>query len=222
MNKRAIQRYVAHAPKAISGNNGHTTTLKVARTLHNGFGLCGDELLHWLGVYNARLSDQWTDRELEHKAEAAESSDYDKPRGWMLDPRQFATPTRFTIQPANNAANPPAPCRRYVLTPDTTDVFYSNSFIRARTHAQRAGESEISVVSVEEAVVPPSLEATEVPDLVCVKVGNFRSDPLIAVALEVFKTGVADEWTKLQSPPTLSAVAVAEKKARIAAKERAK
>jgi hypothetical protein len=58
MNK--IGDYIERAPEAKSGQGGHNTTLRVARTLYNGFALSRDQVLEWLRVYNARLSEKWT------------------------------------------------------------------------------------------------------------------------------------------------------------------
>jgi hypothetical protein len=80
----SIERYVMTAPLAVSGSNGHGVTLGVGRTLYNGFGLSREETLKWLQVYNTRLAEKWTERELEHKTDSAVRGSYDKPRGWML------------------------------------------------------------------------------------------------------------------------------------------
>ena len=87
MNCR-IRRYLEHAPEATSGSGGHLTTLRVARSLHNGFALDRQEVLEGLRAYNSRLSDKWSERELEHKADSAATGTYDKPRGWMLGDEQ--------------------------------------------------------------------------------------------------------------------------------------
>jgi hypothetical protein len=79
-----VRRYIEQAPEAISGSGGHSTTLKVARCLYNGFGLDECQVFAWLKAYNARLTDTWSDRELIHKAKSAATGTYDKPRGWML------------------------------------------------------------------------------------------------------------------------------------------
>jgi hypothetical protein len=79
-----IRRYLNRAPEAIPGQGGHNITLRVARSLYNGFGLSRDQVFDWLQVYNTRLTDKWTVRELEHKADSAASGTYDRPRGWML------------------------------------------------------------------------------------------------------------------------------------------
>ena len=98
---------------------GHLTTLRVARCLYNGFGLSCQQVFECLRVYNSRLADKWTDRELLHKAQSAASGTYDKPSGWML--------------PATDATAP---------------SYSQSSFTRARTHARACQESEISVASV--------------------------------------------------------------------------
>jgi hypothetical protein len=116
-----IRRYIDQAPEAISGSGGHMTTLRVARCLFNGFGLDRQEVFEGLKVYNSRLADKWTDRELMHKADSAASGTYDKPSGWML--------------PATDATAP---------------SYSQPSLTRARAHAQASQESEISVASVPE------------------------------------------------------------------------
>ena len=60
----SIRAYIDRAPAAISGQRGHYTTLRVARTLYNGFGLCRDQVLESLWIYNRRLSEKRTEREL--------------------------------------------------------------------------------------------------------------------------------------------------------------
>ena len=92
-----VRAYIERAPEAISGNDGHGTTFRVARTLFNGFGLSRDQVLEGLHVYNARLPDKWSDRELTHKADSAVHAMYDKPRGWMLNRRQSWEPKRISI-----------------------------------------------------------------------------------------------------------------------------
>ena len=104
-----ISNYIDRAPLAISGQRGHDTTLRVARSLYNGFALSRDQVLQCLRVYNARLSEKWSERDLAHKADSAEQGKYDKPRGWMLK-RGSQEPPKITIRP-------PTFVRRYVLGP---------------------------------------------------------------------------------------------------------
>jgi hypothetical protein len=145
-----IRTYIERSPEAISGQGGHNTTLRVARALYNGFALSHDQVLEWLQVYNSRLSDRWTARELEHKADSAASGIYDKPRGWMLG-RHEAKPRRIVIQPPKISNNGWKPTKRYVLATDATDVFYSQATVCARACAQSHGESEVSVALVADA-----------------------------------------------------------------------
>ena len=97
MNPQA-RKYIESAPEAISGSGGHLTTLKVARSLYNGFGLDRQAVLEGLRAYNSRLSDKWSDRELEHKADSAATGNYDKARGWMLDNEHPGPRKIFMIQ----------------------------------------------------------------------------------------------------------------------------
>jgi hypothetical protein len=151
MNSR-IRAYIERAPEAISGHGGHNTTLRVARTLYNGFALSRDQVLEGLHVYNARLSEKWTPRELEHKADSASTGTYDKPRGWMLGEDE-SEPRRIVIRPAKIANGGWKTVKKYVFATDATDVFYSQSAIhaRARACARSRGESEITVASVADA-----------------------------------------------------------------------
>jgi len=149
-----IRAYVDRAPEAISGSGGHATTLRVARSLFNGFGLSRQETLGWLRVYNARLRDKWTDRELEHKADSAANASYDKPRGWML--ATLATLVSHT-QPAGEivvrgGSHPPIGAKRgkkYVLATLATLVSHTQPTVtRAPAHARADWDSKISVATV--------------------------------------------------------------------------
>lgn len=155
MNDR-IRTYIERAPEAISGQGGHNTTLRVARALYNGFALSRDQVLEWLQVYNSRLSERWTARELEHKADSAARGRYDKLRGWMLGPGR-SEPRRIVIGAAKNASQGWKPTKKYVLATDAMDVFYSQPTKHARTRAraQSYGESEITVASVADASKNP-------------------------------------------------------------------
>jgi hypothetical protein len=104
-----ISNYINHAELAISGQGGHPTTLRVARCLYNGFALSRDEVLKWLRVYNERLDEKWTEKELAHKADDAVKGPYDKPRGWMLKSGS-QEPPKVTIRPSTFV-------HRYVLDP---------------------------------------------------------------------------------------------------------
>ncbi len=61
------QKIIGRARLAVSGEGGHNTTFAVACKLAR---LTEDEdtLMRWMGSYNERLDDKWTDWELYHKA----------------------------------------------------------------------------------------------------------------------------------------------------------
>jgi hypothetical protein len=152
-----IRAYIARAPEAISGSGGHSTTLRVARALFNGFELTRDDVLRWLKVYNARLSDKWTDRELEHKADSAARATYDKPAGWMLSTHATGFPNSPKAGACKKVAvfsEKPTPvgvkkAKKYVLATHATGFSHS-PVMCAHTHtrAQSHPESKKSVASV--------------------------------------------------------------------------
>jgi hypothetical protein len=122
MNHQA-RKYIESAPEAISGSGGHLTTLRVARSLYNGFALDRQEVLEGLRAYNLRLSDKWSDRELEHKADSAAAETYDKPRGWMLGgeqsgPREiYMTPAKTATEGAKRVEKGQEFRHKYILAP---------------------------------------------------------------------------------------------------------
>ena len=143
----SIRAYVARAPAAISGQRGHDTTLRVARTLYNGFALSHHQVLEWLRFYNARLSNKWSDRELAHKADSAERGEYDKPRGWLLTEYQ-SEPRRILIRAEKITGQGQKNAKKYVLATDATDISHTSCMqAHARAYAQSRSESEISVAS---------------------------------------------------------------------------
>ena len=68
--EQEARKIIARSKLAVSGDGGHNTTFAVACTLAK---LSGEEetLMRWLRAYNERLDEQWTERELYHKAEGA-------------------------------------------------------------------------------------------------------------------------------------------------------
>ena len=130
----SIRGYIDRAPAAISGQRGHDTTLRVARTLYNGFGLCRDQVLEWLRIYNRRLSEKWTERELAHKADSALRGPYDKPRGWLLT-GHHSEPRRISIRAPENTSRGQKIAKKYVLATDATDISHTSRMC-ARAHAQ--------------------------------------------------------------------------------------
>jgi len=143
----SIRAYVARAPAAISGQRGHYTTLRVARTLYNGFALSHHQVLEWLRIYNRRLSEKWTERELAHKADSAVRGTYDKPRGWLLTPHH-SEPRRISICAPEITSRGQKIAKKYVLATDATDISHTSRMqAHARAYAQSRSESEISVAS---------------------------------------------------------------------------
>jgi hypothetical protein len=136
-----IRRYIDHAPEAISGQGGHSTTLKVARCLFNGFGLDECQVFTWLQTYNARLADKWTDRELLHKAKSAAEATYDKPRGWMLATvatvSGYTQPSSVAVWGAKKTPLGTKKGKKYVLATVATELCYIPSAAsRARTRTR--------------------------------------------------------------------------------------
>jgi hypothetical protein len=82
--ERAIA-YLAKIPGAVSGCGGHAQTFEAARAVVYGFGLGVEAGLEILGKhYNPRCQPPWSEKELRHKCEEADSVPFDKPRGWLL------------------------------------------------------------------------------------------------------------------------------------------
>jgi hypothetical protein len=81
---RAI-KYLAKVPPAISGQGGHDQTLEAARIVAWGFDL-GAEVAYQIlaSHYNPRCQPPWTEKELRHKCEEADTVPFGKSRGWLL------------------------------------------------------------------------------------------------------------------------------------------
>lgn len=79
-----ISRYLSQVPGAISGQEGHKQTFKVAMILYNGFGLEESEALRWLEDYNEKCQPKWTEKELRHKVSEAAKQTYKDKRGHLL------------------------------------------------------------------------------------------------------------------------------------------
>jgi len=82
---RAIA-YLARIPPAVSGQGGHNQTMDAARVIVWGFDL-GPEFGYSILAqhYNPRCDPPWSERELRHKCAEANTVDYGKPRGWLLN-----------------------------------------------------------------------------------------------------------------------------------------
>jgi hypothetical protein len=83
--ERAIA-YLAKIPGAVSGCGGHAQTFDAARAVVYGFGLgveVGLEIL--LTHYNPRCQPPWSEKELRHKCEEADTKPFEKSRDWLLE-----------------------------------------------------------------------------------------------------------------------------------------
>ena len=81
-----VVAYLGKCPPAISGQGGHNQTFEAARAVVFGFDLGpegGYELLST--YYNPRCQPPWSERELRHKCEEADTRPFDKPRGYLLN-----------------------------------------------------------------------------------------------------------------------------------------
>jgi hypothetical protein len=78
--------YLAKMAPAISGQGGHNATFEAARVVVYGFDLgieAGLELL--LAEYNPRCAPPWSEAELRHKCQDADTKPFDQPRGHLRD-----------------------------------------------------------------------------------------------------------------------------------------
>lgn len=93
-------KYVAKMPHAISGQNGHGATWKVAITCARGFSLSFEETLRILQEHNGCCEPRWTEGELRHKAlDAVEKAEV--PLGYLLErrPPGWREPTSYFREP---------------------------------------------------------------------------------------------------------------------------
>jgi hypothetical protein len=81
---RAIA-YLDKMPPAKSGEGGHNTTMEAARVVAWGFDLGREVAFQILDQhYNPRCQPPWSEKELRHKCDDADTVAFDKPRGWLL------------------------------------------------------------------------------------------------------------------------------------------
>jgi hypothetical protein len=81
---RAIA-YLAKMPSAIAGQWGHNQTMEAARVVVYGFDLGVDVGFRVLWThYNPRCLPPWSEKELRHKCDDADTKPFSKPRGWLL------------------------------------------------------------------------------------------------------------------------------------------
>jgi hypothetical protein len=85
LDHNRIRAYLAKASPAISGQNGHGTTFRVACALAWGFALDPEQALPFLSEYNVRCEPPWTEKDLRHKLDNALKVQHKKPRGHLLE-----------------------------------------------------------------------------------------------------------------------------------------
>lgn len=78
------RRYLDRMPPAVSGQNGHDQTFRVACVLVQGFGLDRHEARPLMDEYSARCIPPWKESEIEHKLADAEKVVEPKGRGYLL------------------------------------------------------------------------------------------------------------------------------------------
>jgi hypothetical protein len=100
--------YISKLPLALSGQGGHNTTFRVACCLVHGFELSNAEAMILFEEYNAKLTEQWTDWELQHKLDDASRASHRCPRGYLL---RLAPPQRL-FRPIPAASPVKWPIRR--------------------------------------------------------------------------------------------------------------
>lgn len=83
-----VRRFVASCPDAISGQGGHATTFRVVSAIFWGFGgskgLTESQCWAVLHDYNNRLTEKWTQRDLEHKVRSV-MRNQKYPQGYLVD-----------------------------------------------------------------------------------------------------------------------------------------
>jgi hypothetical protein len=85
IQQRALA-YLEKMPAAVQGQNGSKALMNAARAVVYGFNLGQARGLTLLeNYYNPRCQPPWSDRELAHKCADADTKEFGKPRGWLLD-----------------------------------------------------------------------------------------------------------------------------------------
>jgi putative DNA primase/helicase len=98
--------YLTQCPPVVAHQGGHALTFRVSRVIVWEFGLGVEEGLRLLlSDYNPRCEPPWTEKELRHKVEDADSKPYRKERGCKL---QENRPLSYSSR-ASATALPPSP-----------------------------------------------------------------------------------------------------------------
>lgn len=78
--------YLATCEPSISGKGGHDRLMYAARILVYGFNLSITEGMNLLLThFNPRCKPRWSEKEIRHKCNEADTKPFDKPRGWLLN-----------------------------------------------------------------------------------------------------------------------------------------
>jgi hypothetical protein len=107
--------WLAHQAPAVSGQDGHRSTLRVASLLRIGFRLAEGEVSLLMGDYNRTCSPPWSERELAHKVASAFAAVPRHALGFMLAPERptitRAKPVASSVRRISLGAptTPPAP-----------------------------------------------------------------------------------------------------------------
>jgi len=89
--------YIAAADGAVSSQGGHDRTFAIACALVKGFDLSTNDALEIISEWNSKCVPPWTEQELAHKIESANSAADTKPRGYILRAREFTPKTQPQI-----------------------------------------------------------------------------------------------------------------------------
>ena len=87
--ERAL-RYLDRVPPAISGQDGHGQTIRVAAILVRGFALSEEQAYMAIQRWNATCQPPWCEKELRHKL--ADAAKHDGERGWLLNGSTYTGP----------------------------------------------------------------------------------------------------------------------------------
>jgi RecA-family ATPase len=112
------RRYLDRMPPAVSGQNGHNQTFRVACVLIQGFNLSIDEARPLMAEYSSRCQPPWTERDIEHKMLDADRTPDPKGRGYLTKGIRHVyrgtqqPPTAITLAaPKSPAQSQPGPKR---------------------------------------------------------------------------------------------------------------
>ena len=83
-NIRRAASWLSRVPGAVSGQNGHGTTLNVAIVLLRGFLVPFDDAVTLMHEWNQSCIPPWRTNELMHKLQSADNRVLREPDGWML------------------------------------------------------------------------------------------------------------------------------------------